>query len=261
MKHTVTKLIFLYLLILIAALPSLAALEFSFSSASSAEANENISISIISQEAEEIFDIKIFVQNQEGKVISEVYNENAWKSGFYYIKSSFPAVRNYTIRVKSEGDWQLCVRLRKAGKTTFFEKCSSISISPDSSPQSNPDSTNDENEEDGQESNNPSSDNSSQSQQASNASQSNLSLLSSKTSEKTSPEYAPALSQKIPKNSSNQPSDSGFSSEKITLSSKNLSPGQSQVYSSKENNVRLAFLYAFAFLAFIIIIFLAFRKI
>ena len=108
-------------------------IEFSPDSPEEQKINENITVKIDSLSEEE-HDVKIFVQDSEGKTISDIWN-NRWKSGFYYLSSSYPENKEFTIRVEKEGDWNLCVRMRKPGKNSFDEFCNSLRIISEDSPE------------------------------------------------------------------------------------------------------------------------------
>ncbi len=254
---------------LIVILPLASSLEFSFSSPSSAKINENISISISHESSEQLsgtYDVKIFAQNQEGKVISEIYNEG-WKSAFYYIKESYPSISKYTIRIRLEGGWQLCVRLRKTGKTTFFEKCSSISISPQSKSNLQEDEDNEYQNESDSDDYQENEDNEYQNESDSEDKAQENSIISSNTDDNQ------PKTNKISENYQNLSSASDFTAlsgstisannnEKIILSTKKASNNinTSNIFISKEEKIRMYLLYAFSFLSLLIIIFLTLKN-
>lgn len=117
--------------------PLASAIEFELISPESANAEESFSVSISSSESE-IHDVKIFVQDSAKKTISQIQDNDEWKSPRLYLKSAFPENKEFKIRVvSSSGNYEICARLRKTGKTNFNEKCSPISINPSVNP--NPD--------------------------------------------------------------------------------------------------------------------------
>lgn len=147
MKHTVTKFIFVVFTLLL--LVNLAnALEFSFNSASSVKLNEEFKVKVFASTSE-VFDVKIYVKDSNDKVISEIYDQS-WKSSFYFVKESFPSRTEYSVRVtKAYGSFDICVKLRKSGKTTTDEICSKIEVentlSSDSSSAQNSNSNSNQN--------------------------------------------------------------------------------------------------------------------
>ncbi len=109
------------------------ALEFQLISPPEANAKESF-LASINAETSDTYDVKLFVENPAKKVVSEIYND-AWKSGFYYIKSVFPEKKEFKIRIITDaGSYQLCARLRKTGKTSFDEKCNPIKLNPAQNP-------------------------------------------------------------------------------------------------------------------------------
>ena len=120
--------------ILFLILPLTSAIEFELISPESANAEESFSVSI-SSSSSEIHDVKIFVQDSAKKIISQIQDNDEWKSPRLYLKSAFPEDKEFKIRVvSSSGNYEICARLRKTGKTTFSEKCRPISINPSVNP-------------------------------------------------------------------------------------------------------------------------------
>ena len=111
---------------LVLLLPLITALEFKLNTPESVNINESFKVSI-NAETTENYDVKIFIQDNEEKIISEIYN-GGWKNPRYYIKSAFPNKTEFEIRALSAGNYEICVRLRKSGKTTFDEACNKIDI-------------------------------------------------------------------------------------------------------------------------------------
>src|SRR3989344_5968239 len=90
--------------------------------------NESFDVSI-SENTGEIHDVKITVLDNENKTISSTLIDKNWKSSFYYLKSSWPSIKIYSLRVNEESAISnLCARMRKPEKTSFTEKCNSIII-------------------------------------------------------------------------------------------------------------------------------------
>ncbi len=118
----------LYFVVLIVLLLQLAsAIEFSFDSSSNGDGEFDVSLNSGTNEK---YDVKIYAFNgdksdKESEIFSE--NENKWKSSYYYLKSVFPDESNFKIRAKNiSKEWQICVRLRKSGGSSFKEKCNDI---------------------------------------------------------------------------------------------------------------------------------------
>ncbi|MEK6928908.1 MAG: hypothetical protein AABW65_03055 [Nanoarchaeota archaeon] len=122
----VTKFLFASIVFLLS-ISTVYALEFNFTSPANASLKDNISITILSNTTE-TYDVKIYVIDNSSKIISEIFLEK-WRNPFYFLKSVYPKVSDYVIRVsKSAGNFRLCVKLRKSGKTISDEKCSNILI-------------------------------------------------------------------------------------------------------------------------------------
>ncbi len=131
MKHTAIK-INLVISIFIFLIYSVNALEFSFDGPSSVKIKEEFVVKIYASTSE-IYDIKVYVKDKNNDVLSEIYDGN-WKSAFYFVKESFPSKTEYNARVtKISNSYELCVKLRKTGKTTTNEKCSSLDVDQTSS--------------------------------------------------------------------------------------------------------------------------------
>lgn len=82
----------------------------------------------ITADTSEIYDVKIFIQNENKEIISQIYN-NGWKNPRLYLKSAFPDRSEFEVKAISFSEkTEICVRLRKVGKTSFEEKCNPISI-------------------------------------------------------------------------------------------------------------------------------------
>ena len=131
MKHTVIK-INLVISLFIFLICSVNALEFSFDGPSSVKLKEEFVVKIYASTSE-IYDIKVYVKDKNNDVLSEI-NDGNWKSAFYFVKESFPSKTEYNARVtKISNSYDLCVKLRKTGKITTNEKCSSLNVDQTSS--------------------------------------------------------------------------------------------------------------------------------
>lgn len=74
-------------------------------------------------------DVKLFVQNQVFQNLSKIIIEGVEKSTFYYLKEVFPTQTTFTLTVvQGAHNAELCVRLRKTGKTSYEETCQSLVI-------------------------------------------------------------------------------------------------------------------------------------
>lgn len=92
--------------------------------------NEEFEVSI-EADTQEIRDVKIFVyEGTPQQVVSQIYSENAWKSGRYYIKNAYPTERSFSIRVPSfTGESEMCVQLRKPNVSAYSDRaCNPIAI-------------------------------------------------------------------------------------------------------------------------------------
>ena len=107
-------------------LPNISALDFKINSPERVNVNESFSV-IIEAQTSEIYDVKIFVENPDKKLISEIYNDG-WKNPRYYLLSAFPQQSKFEIKILSAGDYPICARLRKPEKTNFDEQCNNITV-------------------------------------------------------------------------------------------------------------------------------------
>jgi len=79
--------------------------------------NESFAV-ILMLSPSEAYDVKLYVENESGSIISET-KQDGWKSSFYYSKSAYPNQTSFLLRItKPFAHVQLCVRLRKPEKTT-----------------------------------------------------------------------------------------------------------------------------------------------
>lgn len=111
---------------LLISLPNSSALDFKLNSPENVNINESFSITIEAQTSD-IYDVKIFVENSDEKIISEIYNDG-WKNPRYYLKSAFPQQSKFEIRILSAENYPICARLRKPEKTNFVEQCNNITV-------------------------------------------------------------------------------------------------------------------------------------
>lgn len=119
---TLTAISFIFVLVSFAS-----AIEFEINFPQTVDAQDSFEVSLLSSETE-IHDVKIFVQDENKKIVSQIYNE-VWKSPHYYIKSAFPENKEFEIKViSSSGDYEICARLRLTGKSSFSEKCGQITV-------------------------------------------------------------------------------------------------------------------------------------
>ncbi len=105
------------------------ALDFIFNYPEIIELNETFILSIKADTSEN-HDVKIFVKDENEKIISEILNDG-WKNPFFYLKEVFPKQSDFKLHiVKSAAEYIICVRLRKSGKSQFEEKCNKIKVYP-----------------------------------------------------------------------------------------------------------------------------------
>lgn len=128
-------LIYLFLIFLFYFPSPVFALEinFDFKFQDNPEANKEFQIEIYDLSTSN-FDAKIYVEDNlsESKVISEIYNplEEKWQSSYYYIKSISSDSFSTKIKIKKEGYWSLCVRIKSNNKS--YQICKPITVSSDS---------------------------------------------------------------------------------------------------------------------------------
>jgi len=118
--------IILVLFVFVLFFVSVGALEFSFDSPDKVKVDETFSVSINAAVAAD-YDVKITVFDGK-EIISEIDNDG-WKNPYYYLKGVFPEEKEYANRViRGEGEKDICVRLRKTGKTSYDEVCKKITV-------------------------------------------------------------------------------------------------------------------------------------
>jgi hypothetical protein len=227
MKVTVISILVLVLI------PLVSALDFTLDSPQSADLNESFSVNIAATTSD-IYDVKIFVQDNSTKsTISEIY-DGAWRNPFKYILSIFPAKSEFLVRIISySSNAELCVRLRKTGTTSpIYTKCSSIKIEGSSSSQPN------------------------QTEEKEGNSQENESATETLTNKSSTinEDFIPAENQ-IPSQNQTEPISEDKNQERIVLT-----PKKEEIFVSNQDKIRLYAVYAFTFFALIIIILLSLRK-
>ncbi len=122
MRHTVTSFVILLMFI-----SSASALVFDFDYPAQVQINESFSVSL-SAETTNTYDVKIFISNNDDKIISQIYNEG-WKNPYYYVKAVFPEKSEFDVRVINySSEATICARLRKTDSSSFSEECGSIEI-------------------------------------------------------------------------------------------------------------------------------------
>ncbi|MBM3230251.1 hypothetical protein FJZ22_01175 [Candidatus Pacearchaeota archaeon] len=100
----------------------------SFSAPSSIEMGDSFTLTL-SHEDSTTADIKLFVQAQELQNLSKIIVDGKEKSTFYYLKGVFPTQTSFTLKIVQTGiNPELCVRLRKVGKTAYEETCQPLTI-------------------------------------------------------------------------------------------------------------------------------------
>ncbi len=123
MKAMGTRFFLLFLILINLA----SSIDFSMDSPEKVTNSEEFAVRILEEaENSEIYDVKIFVSNND-KIVSQIYNDG-WKNSRYYIREVFPGKREFNIKILEEGNFEICARLRKSGKTAFDEKCNKINV-------------------------------------------------------------------------------------------------------------------------------------
>lgn len=274
MRHTVISTALLALAT-ICIISTASALEFSFDAPSSIKLKEEFKVKVYASTSE-TYDVKIYVNDASDKIISEIY-DSSWKSAFYFVKESFPSRTEFSARVtKAFGSFDLCVKLRKTGKTTSNEKCSSIKVEnaplSDSSSDSsdNPDSNTNPDSNSQSESNN----NGRNSEENSNNQEDNKDSGKEKEENRDLDDKADSKKDDIKNTDNSQKqspanyqamalsiNQSDIEEEKIVLNSPNKDRLNSiSSFSSKEDSLRVYLILAFSLFAIIITILMALRK-
>jgi hypothetical protein len=118
---------FLFLIVVVNFICCGNAISFSFSSPNEINIGEKFVVKI-NADTNENYDVKIFVNDKDKNILSEIEN-NGWKNPFYYLKSVFPGKKEYENRIiNGSGENNLCVRLRKSGANNYGEICKKIQI-------------------------------------------------------------------------------------------------------------------------------------
>ena len=120
-KPTVISLFFLVLL------PVILALEIQLNAPDSVNMNEEFKASIRAN-TQEVYDVKIFVEGNSSKTISQIFNIDKWQSSYYYIKQAFPAQSEFSLKITKAGNWEICARLRKEAQNPSPPVCSPIIV-------------------------------------------------------------------------------------------------------------------------------------
>ena len=106
-------------------IPTALALEINLTSPDSVSLNEEFEVSITADTLE-THDVKIYVEDENSKTISQILNGNEWKSSYYYIKAAFPENKEFKLKVTKQGIWDICLRIRKDG--TSSPVCNTITV-------------------------------------------------------------------------------------------------------------------------------------
>ncbi len=107
----------------------ISALEIQLNAPNSVNINEEFKVSI-SADTQDIYDVKIFVEdeNSTSKTISQIYNGNKWQSSYYYIKQAFPSQSEFSLKITKTGEWNICARLRKEAQNPSAPICRLIMV-------------------------------------------------------------------------------------------------------------------------------------
>ena len=216
--------------------PFVSALDFQFNSLDSIKLDENLSLSI-SASVTEVYDVKIFARSSNGSTLSEIY-DGGWRNPYRYIKESFPSQNEYSIKViKTSDSYELCVRLRKTGKSNYDENCKFITLDEpgSSSPPQSEQSQDDKDE---------------------NESAQNEIIVKNSTASTSTPTNTPSNTDDPPDNTIKNDSTKG----RIVLNPKTSSIKEESSFITKEEKTRLWIVYAFTTFTIIIVILLALRR-
>lgn len=229
--------------LLILPIPKILALELS--SPISVIMNEEFNVQI-SDNSTDTQDVKIFVENSSSKIISQTYNENIWKSSFYFVPTAFPEQKEFKIKIKQIGEWEICVKLRE-NKISSKPLCNPIIVegaevnepTNDIPPQQTPQQS------------------TSQSQEPSNNTEEQEKLETIVVQTETTSDFKPKKLQT--QNLTNKKPQE--EKELIVLNSKpEVKEDTSTTFTSKEEKTRGSIIYFFAGFCVLIIILLSLRK-
>jgi len=124
MRHILISVFFIFLIAFVSAI------NISIKYPNSVFVNEEFQVNVYSDSNEkDIHDIKIYVNNNENKTISQIFDEstNSWKNSRYYINQVYPSQDSFKLRVMNfSNQASLCIKLRKENK--YIEKCDRLII-------------------------------------------------------------------------------------------------------------------------------------
>ena len=128
MKVMDIRLCFSFLLVLFC-LNAVSAININFEFPEEVYQNKEFNVNVLDIDVYGTFDVKIYITNGSGKIISDIYSEK-WQSSNYYIKSAYPSQNSFRLIVTDDnGSGQICVKLRQSGKSSAIgEVCRSIEI-------------------------------------------------------------------------------------------------------------------------------------
>jgi hypothetical protein len=123
----------LYISLLIFLIPLSSSADFSLTSPNQITQGEEFTTSIVIG-SQEIYDVKISIENEEGKALSKTLNNEIWKSSFYYIKFALPRQKDFKIIISDlSGETEICAKLRKPNSSPTEKICNKIEILPSTS--------------------------------------------------------------------------------------------------------------------------------
>ncbi len=108
-------------------LPVILALEIQLNAPDSVNMDEEFKASI-SADTQEVYDVKIFVEDNSSKTISQIFNIDKWQSSYYYLKSAFPSQSEFSLKITKAGEWEICARLRKSAQSPSSPTCRPIIV-------------------------------------------------------------------------------------------------------------------------------------
>ncbi len=215
-----------FFLLAILLFPISTAINFSISAPSEVKINQEFTLAINSQAAE-THDVKIFAyQDEPSSIISEIKKAGQWTNPFYYLKEAFPSQKEFEIRIiKAPGKRELCARLRQAGKSSYTQQCTNITILESNI----------------------------QEETEKNKSEANPAQPKPQEQAKTNQTIEPSSKE------TNSTTITNSENEKIILNPK-LSDPKEYAFTTREGNKHLYALYTFTIFCIILIILLALRK-
>ena len=111
-------------------------LTVTITSLSQVDVNSSFDVGVEAEVSDDIYDIKLSVQDDAGKIISKTLNNGTWKSSTYFIIGVYPSQKTFSLMALfPQDEASVCVKFRKTlSKTATEQFCQPIKINSASTP-------------------------------------------------------------------------------------------------------------------------------